>query len=205
MSEVQDVILPGDERAATYRTDLCGWVSRDGQYCGTGPHAEACARGFGSTHRPCEDCGTPVRKPGWSVCHACREKRKDVAYAALPVEEWDGVTPICEYDGDGYLFDEDDVEMYLEDLADPASARFVKAIPIYGEQVDADYWHGSLPDDEDGLPDWLAEALDALNATIRAHGPQGEIPTPLSWLPGKVAVRVNLAKPAAGAGGSGNG
>lgn len=86
MSDDTDIILPSDDRAATYRTDITGWVSRDGKYCGDD---ERLARLVGATHRACADCGVSTLKT-YMICPACRDKRAEQRYLALPQAEWDG-------------------------------------------------------------------------------------------------------------------
>lgn len=85
----QEMILDTDPRAATYRTDIKGWVSRDGMFYGDGPSNERTARYAGSTHRACERCGKPCEKL-WLKCADCRAILDAERFAARPQAEWNG-------------------------------------------------------------------------------------------------------------------
>lgn len=156
---------------------VSGWRSRTGQFWGDNEHA---ARWGGCTHVACKDCGVPTPKSRL-VCDACNTKRQDARYAALPLIEWDGETPLATFDGDQYFFDAESVDEWCETHeVDPADLQLVICEPQYLREVDIDYWEDSLP--EDGEPgDAVLRALDALNAAVKAHGPA-------SWLPGKKRI-----------------
>ena len=177
--EPTQIILSTSDEAATYRTDIRGWVSRTGRYFG---EDERLARYDGCTHRPCEDCGAPTSK-SYIRCDACRHKTDVARWESLPLVEWDGETPLCEFDGDRYFFDEDEVYDYAEDEdLHVSELRLVVCAPNYAQEVDADYWCDDLPEDGE-LPAWLEEAVEQLNKVILAHRDE-----PLSWFPGKQRV-----------------
>ncbi len=69
-------ILPHYNEAATYHTNLTGWISRDGSYFGNSANAEQDARLHGCTHKFCDKCGTVHRKE-YVVCAICRRKEKN--------------------------------------------------------------------------------------------------------------------------------
>ena len=177
--EPTKIILYTSDEAAAYRTRIKGWVSRTGRYYGEDEHL---ARYDGCTHRPCEDCGAPTPK-SYFRCESCRHKADVARWESLPLVEWDGETPLCEFDGDRYFFSEDDVYDYAEDEGLRVSEmQLVVCEPNRAAELDADYWQDDLPEDEE-LPPWLEEAVEQLNKVIRAHRHE-----PLSWSAGKQRV-----------------
>ena len=177
--EPTKIILSTSDEAATYRTDIKGWVSRTGRYYGENEHL---ARYDGCTHRPCADCGEPAPK-SYILCDACRHKADVARWESLPLVEWDGETPLCEFYGDRYFFSEDDVYDYADGIDEKVSElRLVVCAPNYAQEVDADYWCDDLPEDGE-LPAWLEDAVEQLNKVILAHRDE-----PLSWFPGKQRV-----------------
>jgi hypothetical protein len=112
--------------------------------------------------------------------HARRERRP-----------YDG-TPVYSEVTENIYFAAPDLLEALEG-EDPEDLRLVFCDPVYAYEIDPfDLYDDLLPDDVDEVPDWLQEAFDTLNATIRARL------EPLSWTPGKVAVDVSsiVARPA---------
>jgi hypothetical protein len=118
------------EDAAEYRTDVAGWVCRVcGQYCGTGGIAEHAARRHCATDLPCPECGGRRSDKGYTRCLECVRKHDDARWAALERVEWDGVTPLCEWRGDRYYFDEDEVAgLVAGTLADGGSVADIRLV-----------------------------------------------------------------------------
>jgi hypothetical protein len=54
-------------------------------------------------------------------------------------------------------------------------------------EINEDHWHDELPEGGD-LPSAVSDALDALNAAIRAN-------TEFTWYPGRTALRVDTPTP----------
>ncbi len=182
-----DVILPGDPRAARYVTDVKGWVGRDGRFYGDDERA---ARYAGSTHRACEDCGSPTTPKYFLQCAACRNRRAVERHAARETRPWDGSSIIFSDALDQYFSSWDDIEEYLanEDAVPLEDLRLLHCEPIYASEIEpSSYYHDSLPEDEDDAPKWLEDAFAVLNETIREHRKRGDA---LSWTPGKIAVDV---------------
>ncbi len=182
------IILDTDPEAARFDpVGISGWVSRDGRFYG---NDERLARYAGCTHRACEDCGAPTPKM-YVACARCREARADKRHAEREARPWDGVGFIYSDALDRYFSDSDDLEEYLdeEDALPVESLRLLHCEPIFASEIEpGDYYHDSLPDEDDeAVPAWLEEAFAALNETIRAHRARGDA---LSWTPGKVAVDV---------------
>ena len=172
------VILPTSAEAATYRTDIKGWVSRTGRYFG---EDERLARYDGSTHSVC-GCGAPAEK-FLIRCDACQATRDAAKWEALPLVEWDGETPLCIYRGDMYFFDADQVHDYADEQGVKVSElRLALCKPIYAHKLEVEDWVDELPEHGDA-PEWLEAAVDAFNEVIGDH-----CNDPLSWMPGEQRV-----------------
>lgn len=179
---MSEKIMYDSPEAATYRTDIKGWVSRCGHYCGDGDLAERSARYAGSTHRICDDCGGEYLTMAY--CNVCHERKLQEKFDGLEAREWDGIEPLCIYDGDTYFFGVDELVSFVEDEDGRTveSLRLVFCTPEYGPQFDEDYFSDYLPE-EGELPDSIYEAMKEFNAVIKAAGP-------LCWYPGKVKAIV---------------
>jgi hypothetical protein len=168
------MVLYDSPEAATFKTGLEGWVSRDGHLYGADEHL---ARWSGCTHEKCPNCGTvhEVR----SYCKPCRDKEMTEKFATFPVEKWDGDTPLCLFDSDKYFFG----EAVLDWLADhPEDVLICKCKPGHLSQIDEDNWADDLPEDGE-LPTEVFAALEALNAAIR-------IAPTVCWWPDDIAIDV---------------
>jgi hypothetical protein len=175
------IVMADSPEAATRRT-VTGWVSRDGFFFGDD---ERLARYKGCTHVKCSDCGSVIEKTRL-ICGACCSKRTAAKFEKLPKKEWDGETPLALFDGDRFFFDEDDIDMYCEDVeAKRSDLKLVFCVPCKPCIMSAnDMFADELP--EDGSiddPDILA-AVTALNAAIRKA-------EPFSWFPGSVAAIID--------------
>jgi hypothetical protein len=117
------------EDAAIRATSAEGWVCvKCGLWYGDGPVGEHAARYCCSTDAPCE-CGGRHGKYR-SVCDACLEKHLGERWASLPEVEWDGTTPLVEFDSDRYLWEADDLVEYLaedEGGFEPTTEEFCRA------------------------------------------------------------------------------
>lgn len=182
MSDNDQIILPTSPEAASYRTDIKGWISRNGRFYGDGSGGERTARYDGSTHNICIRCGSHCEK-GWTSCQGCRDVLDHERWEKLELVEWDGVTPLTLYKGDQYFFDTESIYDYAEtnDLK-VSELDLVICIPNLAREVDQDYWCDEIAEDGE-LPSWLEDALEQFNKIIREH--QNE---PLSWYPGKQRV-----------------
>jgi hypothetical protein len=186
-----EVVLMTSPEAATYRTDIAGWVSRKGHFFGVNEDA---ARYDGATHRECEDCGKPIPVPGFMVCEACREVRSAKRWEAMPLVDWDGATPLALHDSDRYFFSEDDVREYCDDPNEMnpdgtfpppipiESLHLVLCVPNYAHQIDPQDEYSDVMEEDGELPDDILEAFEALNAALKV------CKEPISWTPGKSRV-----------------
>jgi hypothetical protein len=175
-------IIPFDSDGAASLKTVTGWVSRRGIFYGANEHG---ARYDGCTHKPCGDCGELIPRDGRIRCRPCQGTRDAERYAEMPREEWDGVTPLVIFRTDAYFFDEDELDEYCaenevsrEDLmlviCEPCRPRLVSALDLFDD---------ALPEeaDESDIPTPVREAVDALNAALRAC-------KPLCWTEGKYAA-----------------
>lgn len=131
-------------------------------------------------------CGNRIDSRSWTACDSCRAKKRAKDWTALPRVDWDGTTPVCEYDGDRYYFDADAIAQAIGehlDLGWPLDTfRVVLCEPNNGSHFEmADFLADDLPEDYDA-PD--SEEIDkAVNAWIAAHAP-------FSWTPTNKAISV---------------
>ena len=180
MNKTNKVIMQDSPEAATYRTDIKGWVSRDGIFCGDGKAGERNARYQGSTHRKCAKCGEVIPKTGY--CAACHDKRIVDKYKAAPRKKWDGDTPLVIAGSDQYFWTAGDLSDYCEENeCSENDLMLMICEPQYAREICSDIWEGELPEDVD-VPDELEDAIQAFNEAVKAYG------KPLSWTEGKFAV-----------------
>lgn len=174
------IVMYDTDEAATFRTNLSGWVTGDGLYYGKDEHI---ARWAGCTHIKCE-CGG-IREKNYTVCEDCRRKNSNDRYNALPFVKWDGVTPLTEWDGDKYFFDEDDIAEYCEDNEMKSSdLMLVICDPVYLSQIREDYWCDDLPE-EGELPPAIEKLVKELNEAIKKEAPA-------CWKQGKKRTSVEI-------------
>ena len=192
----EPTVLRDSPEAATYRTDIAGWVSRHGRYYGEN---ESTARWDGCTHVACEKCGTPTEKL-WLACEGCRDLSTIDRYAKRPRKAWDGEAMLFSERTGAYYRDMDDVQLEIDCTDEPvtiADMMLVICDPNHGRPLTGDYFEGEFAEDEDesSLPTDVWAAMEAFNEAISEM-------QPLSWSPGKFAI--DLACLGADAGG-GNG
>jgi hypothetical protein len=165
--EQEKVVMYGSAEAAT-RVDMPGWKSRLGHfYPGTHASSEHGARWSGCTHMVCE-CGNIFEK-GRIRCRSCDAKKDAEKYYSLPVEKWDGTTPLCLFGTDTYFFG-DSVLDYLADLPLDEVVYICKCKPGYLHTLDYEDWADDLPEDGE-FPDAVVTAMQVLNEKIREAGP----------------------------------
>ncbi len=182
------MVMFDSPEAATFRTDIKGWVSRDGQFYGDDPGSERGARWSGCTHQTCE-CGT-VHEKSSTACPVCISKARDEKYYALPMVDWDETTPICVFDDDRYFFNVDSVLDWMTELKSEADkegamaeVQLVLCTPLHLHQLEEDVWADELPEDGE-LPEEVAQKLAELNEAIK------RAPV-VSWWAGKTRINVD--------------
>lgn len=169
--------------AAQFKTGISGWVSRDGRFWGKDEHM---ARYTGCTHVVCQSCGAVIEK-SYLKCESCRWKTSVEKWAALPFMAWDGVAPLCTWDGEDYFFTEHDLIDYLEEnRLEGKDLMLVICEPITYREID----YGMLADD--AHEDWeppkkLVDAVEKVNALLRELPPHsytvGKIRTSYDYIP----------------------
>lgn len=179
----KEMILDTDPRAATYHTDIKGWVSRDGRYYG---EDERTARYAGCTHRACERCGKPCER-SWLKCSDCRAILDRERFAAKPQAEWNGSDYIYSELLDDYFADLSDAEDRLDEGQTLADLMLVICEPNHVRPLSDDYCCDELSDDGD-LPSEVEAAMDAFNKAVAG--------IVLSWSPGKFALKLPADVPA---------
>ncbi|OBW43526.1 hypothetical protein AB670_00056 [Chryseobacterium sp. MOF25P] len=179
------IIMYDSPKAATYQTNVEGWVSSDGRFWGKGEHNEHMARYTGSTHRKCE-CGAIIETRSYLSCESCRKKKQLENYNKLTYKAYDGSPVVTAFD-DQYFFNEDDLNAYLlENNLDSISLLFCEENNWF--KIEGDYWADIMPENSDGeLPDNLQKALDELNKVI------SELP-PCSYTSGKIRTFYSVKK-----------
>lgn len=177
MDQQPQVVMYDSPEAAKIET-VTGWRARTGEFWGDNEHM---ARYCGSTHKRCDKCGGVVEKSSW--CNPCHAKGRQEKFASYPRKAWDGVAPICMFDGDTYFFSADELADYCSDHNVKASElQLVFCEPNFARPLEPeDHFADELPEDGD-VPGDIAAAFAALNEVIAAHK------EPLSWSPGDEAV-----------------
>lgn len=171
------IILPDSDVAATYRTDICGWVDRHGRFFGKD---ESAARVSGATHTLCKKCGIITALPRL-CCHACEENYKLNKYLSLPEVSWDQETPLYSESKDVFFFSEDELRDYCEEsLLLPQDLRLVLCTPNSLPELNPyEIFDDDLPEDYTLHPNIITE-FKKLNLIISDLAPI------VSWSPGKI-------------------
>ena len=163
---MEKTILPDSPEAATFRTDVKGWVSRRGQFYGTDVNAERLARDHGATHWACRECGSAIERYR-SVCGACSDRLAEKRYSARETIHWSEETPVYSEVTDEFFNDKSELDDYCEEHAcTPESLRLLICRQVALREMDENYWLDDLPDGT-LLPREVSRALDALNAVLR--------------------------------------
>lgn len=180
----EKIIMENSDEAATYRTDICGWIDSRGQYYGKGRDAERTARYAGSTHKLCE-CGEVTPNKYYTKCQICRDKRAIEKYNKKEKKVWDEDSFIYSQKYDKYFDGIEELENFLneyeeKDRPEIANMMLVHCDPQHMNEINIDYW-SDLTADECDLPGEIIEALEDFNDLIRNQ-------EPISWVPGNIAV-----------------
>jgi hypothetical protein len=184
MKEKAMVMFDSPE-AATYRTDIKGWVSRDGRYYG---EDERSARWGGCTHTTCA-CGAVLDKNSYTKCRSCMATDRTAKYYALPMVEWDFETPLASFDDDKFFFTDEDVLDWMADLLADAKdgetpeVQLVLCTPGKLGLIDSDHWCDDLHEDGE-LPDEVLAKVAELNEALK------NAPT-VTWWAGTTRINVD--------------
>ena len=176
--ENKEIILFESDEAATFKTNISGWVSRNGLFFGD---SEQAARYNGCTHRACE-CGN-VHEKMWTKCAQCRTKSNRERYLNLPEKEWTG-EPLVIFNTEDYFFHENEVYDFLAEF-DGEDPEFVICEPVVAPYIE-DYGIDQLPEEMfiDDIDPKLSELIGAVNHYIVENKPV------LSWQEGRFRTKV---------------
>lgn len=177
-------VLNTDPDIVEYRTNIEGWVGKDGRFYGKN---ESAARYANSTHKQCS-CGDITSKHR-TECESCWSKKSLAKYYARPEIEWDGETPLYSEACDEYFYDADAISEYsIDEGIDAAEMMFVVCVPNYLTEFSTEQWDDVLPEDGEVryyVSKEVLEKLDELNKLIRNA-------KPVSWGPGKHRTSVAI-------------
>lgn len=180
MSKHDKIILDTEPGIVEYKTNIEGWVGKDGNFYGNDKRRAIYAN---SSHIKCDK--GHIHKKSWSKCPFCKELELPEKYLRFEFKEWDQKTPLCVYDTDSeYFFNVDDVEDYIIDAISEGrsedSIRLMICEPLYLSQVDESYFEDVLPEDWElkDVNTEVADKLKDLNETISKA-------KPASWIQGK--------------------
>jgi hypothetical protein len=157
------IILEGDP--LTEPTQVTMWRSRNGVHSVDYDYAKQ----EGVTHVKCKSCEAIVKKY-WGLCDECKYKagldrhmkrervvwEEGMVYSEAKDEYFQ-----CPCDAVQELELESDGEDY-----DPWSLMLVETRPEYPYEIDEDFFHDQLPEDE-GVPEQVAEAIKIFNESIK--------------------------------------
>ena len=161
-----EIIFPDDERAATFQTNISGWVSRNGMFYG---NDEELARSAGATAIKCQSCGEPTQNKYHLLCEKCKAIKEKEKYFNFPEKEYCGGMVYSDH-CDRYFNDLDEAidfaeteEIEVEDL------KLLHCEPIYLTEINPyEHYEDDAPEDEDDyLPKEIVEAFSELNEKIR--------------------------------------
>lgn len=181
----KEQILYDDDKAATYKTNIEGWVNSHGHFWGKDEHM---ARWSGCTDLKCKQCGT-IHNKSWTLCEKCRDKKQHDKYYEYDLVEWDGESPVCIHDTDIYFFGG------IEEVEDYCVYHDVKIEELQLLHCEAN----TLPDFDimdlledylceehtvDDLPVGAVDAVEDLNESLKNS-------KPLTWIPVSKAVKID--------------
>ncbi len=171
MKKEKEIIMYDADGIVEHRTDISGWVGKNGNFYGK---SEDMARYANSTHKTC-DCGNIMSK-GWTKCEGCRAKSALERFMALEGVEWDGEAMMCTHDDDRFFRDWDEAVSYCYDNEIlPKDLKLVlckKDIRI--SEINIDELNEEYCTEDESLSDFhpeIAKKVDELNELIRNTEP----------------------------------
>jgi len=178
----KEIILDTDSNLVEYKTDIKGWVGKDGRFYGKEKDLAIYAN---STHKKCDK--GHIFKKSWISCPDCRELELPEKYLRLKEIEWNKETPLCLFDTDTYFWNIDEIYDYAEcEEIDIKNLDLVICEPQHLWRIETDIWEDIIPEDmdlNDYASDEFIEKLKELNNIIDNH-------KPISWIGGKFRTRV---------------
>ena len=142
------------------RVTVTGWVDSDGKFWGDDEQA---AKYASCTHRYCRQCQAPTPKY-YVVCESCKQASAVRTYESLPVEEWDGESPLYSDAKDEWVYYPLE---YLNDMIADGVALDVKKLgglrlllcsPVKYPTLNEEYFINGYIEDDQPLPQELCNA-----------------------------------------------
>lgn len=140
---------------------------------------ERAARYEACTHVPCsnEDCDQYAQK-GWTICRACRRKKKVEKYESMDTEPWpEENKPTTILGEDQYFHDPGHfIDWCLDHHVTPGAVMLVHTKSVGTPNVDPDWlFEDYLPRDRSvqSLDEDIWEAIEQLREAIEEHAPYG--------------------------------
>ncbi len=165
--EEKKIMYSSDEAAKP--TTVTGWLDKDGRFW----QNERDARFASHTHDICQ-CGKEMKR-GYTKCQSCISVTRRENYFKLPLVEWDGNTPLSDYNGDKYFFSEDDLMEYCnENELNGEDLMLVTCEPIGINTIDSGSWEDCVSEDGDtifGYYPELERRVKELNEFIETLAP----------------------------------
>lgn len=167
MEKEEKIVMFESPEAATFVTNISGWVSSLGHFYGKD---ERMARYDGSTHHKC-DCGG-IAERSYTCCEKCRNRLDRDRYLALPEVPFDQVEVCMLYEDDQFFFNHEDVAEYLDNngLTSEEIRLQVCEPQTTLSYINADHWQDELPEEGELTPE-IEKALNDLNEAIKKHSP----------------------------------
>lgn len=177
MKKEKETMMYDSLEAATFVTNISGWIDKDGRFFGNNKDSEHMARYSSCTHMRCE-CGELMTK-GWTKCEKCRSISDIEKYNKLTFKEWNGKDIVYSELVNKYFNDSDEIEYYCADEEiDPKDLRLLLCYPNEFREIESDYWEDVLPEESEGeLPKKLQEALIVFNEVIKSLSPASYSPS----------------------------
>jgi hypothetical protein len=181
MKKEEKIILPTDENVVKWVENISGWVDNSGRFWGIDKDMAIYSS---ITHKVCK-CGELMEKH-YTACYKCRHKADVERYNNLPFKEWDGKSLVYSKLAEKYFSDESEIWDYCEELEIKSDdMMFVLCDPCYIPELTGEQWDDLLPEDSDGFPKEVQDAINAFNLAAK------DFP-PLSWFPSKTRTNIKL-------------
>lgn len=162
----KEVVFDTDDGIVEYRTNIEGWVGKDGRFYGKDKNQAIYAN---HTHKKCEQ--GHVYEKHWIKCKTCQLLELPSKYMQKEFKEWDYKTPLCLFGEDKYFFGEDDIADFLDE--NDGDVMLMICEPNYLWEIDGNsYWEDIFPEDwslEDAVSKELTDKLKELNDLIKGH------------------------------------
>lgn len=173
-----------------YKTNIEGWVDKNGRFYGKGERGEEMARYNICTHKKCE-CGESMEKY-YTKCKSCIAKSNIERYESLEYKEL--TFPVCIYRDDTYFWDEDELNDYLYEINEErkeygdkplefSDLRLVICTPNSLREVPYETWDDELPEDYEFSAEF-SKKLEEFNKYIHSL-------KPVSYSPSKYRTKYN--------------